>query len=93
MGRSSELLFGDLPGNFDLQAGSGFSVTALALSHLPANPDTARSYEGDVLLDEYGFHQDARKIYEAVSPPLRAVSVFDYQHAERSAGNLLRPGE
>ena len=33
---------------------------------LPANPDTARSYEGDVTLDEFGFHIDARRIYEAI---------------------------
>jgi phage FluMu gp28-like protein len=37
---------------------------------LPANPDTARSYEGDVTLDEFAFHKDARKIYEAVGPSI-----------------------
>ena len=37
---------------------------------LPANPDTARSYEGDVTLDEFGFHIDARRIYEAIEPSI-----------------------
>lgn len=37
---------------------------------LPANPETARSYEGDILLDEFGFHLDARKIYEAIVPSI-----------------------
>jgi phage FluMu gp28-like protein len=37
---------------------------------LPADPDTARSYEGDVTLDEFAFHKDARKIYEAVAPSI-----------------------
>ena len=37
---------------------------------LPANPDTARSYEGDVTLDEFGFHQDPRAIYQAIAPSI-----------------------
>ncbi len=37
---------------------------------LPANPDTARSYEGDVLLDEFAFHKDSREIYQAVTPSI-----------------------
>jgi phage FluMu gp28-like protein len=36
----------------------------------PANPDTARSYEGDVLLDEFAFQRDARKIFEAIEPSI-----------------------
>ncbi len=35
---------------------------------LPANPDTARSYEGDVVLDEFAHHKDAAAIYEAITP-------------------------
>src|SRR5437016_4441530 len=30
---------------------------------LPANPDTARGYSGNVILDEFAFHADAEKIY------------------------------
>jgi phage FluMu gp28-like protein len=30
----------------------------------------ARSYEGDVVLDEFGFHLDARKVYEAIEPSI-----------------------
>lgn len=37
---------------------------------LTANPDSARSYEGDVVLDEFAFHQDARKVYEAIEPSI-----------------------
>jgi phage FluMu gp28-like protein len=37
---------------------------------LTANPDSARSYEGDVVLDEFAFHLDARKVYEAVEPSI-----------------------
>jgi phage FluMu gp28-like protein len=37
---------------------------------LTANPDSARSYEGDVVLDEFGFHLDARTVYEAIEPSI-----------------------
>lgn len=35
---------------------------------LPANPDTARGYTGNVSLDEFAFHMDAEKIYTALYP-------------------------
>jgi phage FluMu gp28-like protein len=35
---------------------------------LPANPDTARGYSGHVVLDEFAFHIDPRKIYSALYP-------------------------
>ncbi|MGH9445492.1 MAG: terminase large subunit domain-containing protein, partial [Terriglobia bacterium] len=35
---------------------------------LPANPDTARGYSGNVTLDEFAFHADAGKIYTALYP-------------------------
>jgi phage FluMu gp28-like protein len=35
---------------------------------LPANPDTARGYSGHIVLDEFAFHGDARKIYAACFP-------------------------
>lgn len=33
---------------------------------LPANPDTARGYSGNVLLDEFAIHRDARAIWKAM---------------------------
>jgi len=33
---------------------------------LAANPDTARGYTGDVVLDEFAFHQDSQSIFTAV---------------------------
>ena len=32
---------------------------------LAANPDTARGYTGDIVLDEFGFHQDANEIFKS----------------------------
>src|SRR5208337_3087460 len=37
---------------------------------LPANPDTARGYSGNVTLDEFAFHSDADKIYTALFPTI-----------------------
>jgi len=37
---------------------------------LPANPDTARGYSGNVTLDEFAFHADADKIYAALYPTI-----------------------
>lgn len=35
---------------------------------LPANPDTARGFTGNVFLDEFAFHSDPRKIMAALIP-------------------------
>lgn len=32
---------------------------------LAGNPDTARGYTGDIVLDEFGFHQDASEIFKS----------------------------
>lgn len=37
---------------------------------LPANPDTARGFSGNVVLDEFAFHQDSRKIWTALYPTI-----------------------
>jgi len=38
------------------------------ITALPANPDTARGFSGNVFLDEFAFHLDSRKIWGAVFP-------------------------
>lgn len=42
---------------------SGSRITAL-----PANPDTARGFSANVLLDEFGIHADSREIWGALFP-------------------------
>lgn len=51
------------------------------ITGLPANPDTARGFTANVLLDEFAFHPDSRKIWGALFPVvsrkdllLRAIS-------------------
>jgi len=38
------------------------------ITALPSNPDTARGFSANVLLDEFAFHADSRKIWQAVFP-------------------------
>lgn len=42
------------------------------ITALPANPDTARGFSANVLLDEFAFHQDSRKIWQALFPVISA---------------------
>jgi phage FluMu gp28-like protein len=43
----------------------GSRVTAL-----PSNPDTARGFTANVVLDEFAFHLDSRKIWMAIAPSI-----------------------
>jgi phage FluMu gp28-like protein len=47
----------------EVQFPSGSRITAL-----PANPDTARGFSANVMLDEFAFHPDSRKIWAALFP-------------------------
>lgn len=38
------------------------------ITALPANPDTARGFSANVMLDEFDIHQDSRKIWAALFP-------------------------
>jgi len=42
------------------------------ITALPVNPDTARGFSANVLLDEFAFHQDSRKIWQALFPVISA---------------------
>ena len=63
-----------LAGSFDLAARMECRKLEVAMAHgslataLPANPDTARGFSGNVFLDEFAFHQDSRKIWSALFP-------------------------
>ena len=70
---------------------------------LPANPDTARGYSGNVTLDEFAFHTDAGKIYSALYPSitrgysLEVISTPNGQQGKfyelaKSAGLDVGPG-
>jgi phage FluMu gp28-like protein len=48
---------------FEVQFPGGSRITAV-----PANPDTARGFSANVLLDEFGIHADSKKIWAALFP-------------------------
>jgi phage FluMu gp28-like protein len=43
---------------------------------LASNPRTARGFSGDLILDEFAFHQDAQQIWEAAEPILSSNKDF-----------------
>lgn len=51
---------------------------------IPANPDTARGFTGNLLLDEFAYHQQSRKIWGAVFP---VASARGYKVRVVSTGN------
>ena len=52
---------------------------------LAANPRTARGFSGDLILDEFAFHEDSAAIWEAVEPIL--ASNPDFRCRIASTGN------
>lgn len=53
------------PGTDDKAQMITFKHNGSRIVALPTNPDTLRGYHGDVVLDEFAFHRDAKKIYKA----------------------------
>lgn len=43
---------------------------------LAANPDTARGFSGDLILDEFAFHKDSAAIWDAAEPIISANPEF-----------------
>ncbi len=57
---------------------------------LPANPQTARGYTGDVLLDEFAMHRDDRDIWASLFPTLlRGDGELDIASTPKGKGNLF----
>jgi phage FluMu gp28-like protein len=57
---------------------------------LPANPQTARGFTGDVFLDEFAMHRDDREIWASVFPTvLRGGGELDVASTPRGRDNLF----
>lgn len=71
-----------------------FEVTITVKGHkgrikvLAANPRTARGFSGDLILDEFAFHEDSAAIWEAAEPIL--ASNPDFLCRIASTGNGVR---
>lgn len=61
---------------YDVFGAASYKVHGIRLPNggrmigLPANPDTARGHSANVLLDEFAFHRDSRKIWAALFPTI-----------------------
>ncbi len=57
---------------------------------LPANPDTARGFTGDVFLDEFAMHQDDRAIWASIFPSLmRGGGELDVASTPKGQSNMF----
>jgi len=56
--------------NYETRIHVGDKISRIKV--LPANPRTARGFSGDLILDEFAFHEDSQKIWEAAEPILSA---------------------
>jgi len=58
---------------------------------IPANPDTARGYSANLLLDEFAFHEDPdriwRAIYPSISNPLKGIFKLRVVSTPNGLGN------
>jgi len=77
-------------------AGSSFRQLEIVLPAgvriigLPANPDTARGFTGDVLLDEFAMHQDDRAIWASIFPSLlRGDGELDVASTPKGQSNVF----
>lgn len=55
---------------------------------LAANPRTARGFSGDLILDEFAFHEDSRAIWEAAEPIISSNPDFLCRIASTGNGKL-----
>jgi len=78
--------------------GEGINARALSLElpngiriiGLPANPQTARGFTGDVFLDEFAMHREDREIWAAVFPSvLRGNGELDVASTPKGRDNLF----
>jgi phage FluMu gp28-like protein len=61
----SNLMEGTMTRQLEIRFGNGSVIYGL-----PANPDTARGYSGNITCDEFGFHLDSTRIYTALYPTI-----------------------
>src|SRR5688572_20338381 len=60
----------------NLETRVSIAGTVSRIRILPANPRTARGFSGDLILDEFAFHENSAAIWEAAEPILAANPDF-----------------
>lgn len=56
---------------------------------LPARPQTARGYSGNVILDEFAFHEDSRAIWRALMPTITRGYRLTVLSTPNGQGNMF----
>ncbi len=56
---------------------------------LPANPDTARGFTANVILDEFAFHKDSEKIWRALFPTVSKGYKIRIVSTPQGKGNMF----
>lgn len=87
-----QLVFND--NDYDFKGDNG-TVRALEvelplgskITAIPANPDTARGFTADLLLDEFAHHKDSRKIWTALFPVVSAGKKLRVVSTPNGKGN------
>jgi phage FluMu gp28-like protein len=69
---SSDLRFECM--NYEIRFVNGNAISRIKI--LAANPRTARGFSGDLILDEFAFHENSTAIWEAAEPILSANPDF-----------------
>jgi len=79
---------------FELEAGAvkytGLEVRFgenVRIIGLPANPDTARGFSGNVFLDEFAIHPDSREIWKSLFPVISAGFKLRVTSTPKGKGN------
>lgn len=71
---------------FEIKIAIGDKVGRIKV--LAANPRTARGFSGDLILDEFAFHEDSRAIWEAAEPIISSNPDFLCRIASTGNGRL-----
>jgi phage FluMu gp28-like protein len=81
---SEDLTFDGM--RFEIKIAIGDHVGRIKV--LAANPRTARGFSGDLILDEFAFHEDSRAIWEAAEPIISSNPDFLCRIASTGNGRL-----
>lgn len=86
--RAYNMAVDELEGDFKAEDGTTYKQLEIMFPNgsrivgLPANPDTARGWSANILLDEFALHRDSREIWKALFPTvtrgykIRIISTF-----------------
>lgn len=72
--RAYNMAIDELEDEFKAQDGTAYKQLEIVFPNgsrivgLPANPDTARGWSANILLDEFALHRDSREIWKAMFP-------------------------